>query len=76
MLFLIDLYRWLISPLLGSNCRYYPTCSHYAQDAIARHGVIQGGWLAACRIGRCHPWSAGGYDPVPEKNRQIIDSNG
>ena len=63
---LITGYRWFISPLLGPNCRFYPTCSCYAQEAIQRHGALPGSWLAARRIGRCHPWNPGGYDPVPE----------
>jgi putative membrane protein insertion efficiency factor len=63
---LIQLYRWFVSPLLGPNCRFYPTCSCYAQQALARHGVVRGSWLAARRICRCHPWNPGGYDPVPD----------
>ena len=63
---LITLYRWFVSPLLGPNCRFYPTCSCYAQEAIQRHGALRGSWLAARRIGRCHPWNPGGFDPVPE----------
>ena len=63
---LITGYRWFISPLLGPNCRFHPTCSCYAQGAIQRHGALRGSWLAARRIGRCHPWNPGGYDPVPE----------
>jgi putative membrane protein insertion efficiency factor len=63
---LIQLYRWFISPMLGSNCRFYPSCSCYAQQSIERHGAVRGCWLAVRRIGRCHPWNEGGYDPVPE----------
>ncbi|HVN41718.1 MAG TPA: membrane protein insertion efficiency factor YidD [Steroidobacteraceae bacterium] len=63
---LIQLYRWFVSPLLGQNCRFYPTCSCYAQESLARHGVLRGSWLAARRICRCHPWNPGGYDPVPD----------
>ncbi|MGB9661952.1 MAG: membrane protein insertion efficiency factor YidD [Moorellaceae bacterium] len=58
-------YQKLISPWLGKHCRFYPSCSDYACQAIARYGLYRGGWLAVKRIGRCHPWSEGGYDPVP-----------
>ncbi|HHO68329.1 MAG TPA: membrane protein insertion efficiency factor YidD [Gammaproteobacteria bacterium] len=68
MLLMISGYRVLLSPLLGNNCRYYPTCSCYAHTAIERFGVLKGGWLALRRIGRCHPWHEGGVDPVPEKH--------
>ncbi len=62
----IRAYQYLISPLLGPHCRFYPTCSSYAQTAIECHGVIRGGWLSLRRICRCHPWHVGGEDPVPE----------
>lgn len=65
-LFLIRSYQWLLSPVLGSNCRFHPTCSEYAAQAIATHGAARGGWLALRRIGRCHPWGGSGFDPVPE----------
>jgi uncharacterized protein len=63
---LIRLYQWTLSPLLGPCCRFYPSCSQYALEAIQRFGVLKGGWLALARLGRCHPWHAGGFDPVPE----------
>jgi len=62
---LVRLYRVAISPWLGRNCRYEPTCSEYAIEALRTHGAVRGGWLAAKRIGRCHPWGGSGYDPVP-----------
>lgn len=65
LLGLLNLYRYGISPMLGRNCRFYPSCSHYAHEAIERHGALHGGWLAAKRLGRCHPFHPGGYDPVP-----------
>ncbi len=63
---LIRCYQMFLSPLLGANCRYQPTCSHYAITAIERFGFWRGAWLAIKRIARCHPWHEGGYDPVPE----------
>lgn len=66
LLLLIAFYRYAVSPFLPSRCRYYPTCSSYADEAIRRYGAIQGGWLALKRIGRCHPWGSHGHDPVPE----------
>ncbi|WP_298844998.1 membrane protein insertion efficiency factor YidD [uncultured Roseobacter sp.] len=59
-------YRLLFSPWVGHNCRYQPTCSAYALEALDRHGALRGSWLAARRIFRCHPWGRSGYDPVPE----------
>jgi len=64
---LIKAYQYLISPLLGSNCRFVPSCSDYAQEAIQKRGAVVGLILSAKRLGRCHPWCAGGYDPVPKK---------
>lgn len=61
----IRIYRYAISPMMASHCRFYPSCSCYAQEAIETHGLLRGGWLSLCRLGRCHPWNPGGYDPVP-----------
>jgi hypothetical protein len=63
----IHLYRWTLSPFLGRQCRYHPTCSAYALQAIEQHGAWRGYALALRRILRCHPWGSSGFDPVPEK---------
>ena len=65
LLTLIRGYQYLFRPLLGANCRFAPTCSDYAREAILRHGAAKGTWLAVRRILRCHPYHSGGYDPVP-----------
>jgi putative membrane protein insertion efficiency factor len=65
LLALIRGYQYAISPLLGRNCRYLPTCSEYAAEAVTKYGAIKGGWLGVKRVCRCHPWHPGGYDPVP-----------
>jgi putative membrane protein insertion efficiency factor len=62
---LIRIYQLTVSPLLGPRCRFYPSCSHYALEALERFGFLRGSWLALKRIGRCHPWNPGGIDPVP-----------
>jgi uncharacterized protein len=61
----IRFYQWVISPFLPAACRYQPTCSAYAVEAVSRHGVFAGGWLALRRLLRCHPWGGSGFDPVP-----------
>lgn len=70
MIGLVRFYRFAISPWLGPRCRFEPTCSEYAIDAIGRHGPLAGGWLALKRILSCHPWGRTGYDPVPEVYRK------
>jgi putative membrane protein insertion efficiency factor len=65
LLVLVTGYRWLLSPVLGSNCRYCPSCSEYAIEALRRHGALLGLWLTLRRMLRCHPWGGHGYDPVP-----------
>ncbi|HZH25838.1 MAG TPA: membrane protein insertion efficiency factor YidD [Azospirillaceae bacterium] len=67
---LVVAYRWTLSPVLGRNCRFHPTCSQYALDALSKHGALKGGVLAAWRIVRCNPWGGMGYDPVPEPSRR------
>ena len=67
---LVRLYRVAISPWLGMNCRFQPTCSEYAIEALKQHGVFKGSWLAAKRIGRCHPRGGSGYDPVPGEEHE------
>jgi putative membrane protein insertion efficiency factor len=64
---LIQLYRYGISPFLGNHCRFHPSCSSYAIEAVQRHGSLHGSWLAVRRLSRCHPWHEGGLDPVPDK---------
>lgn len=63
----VRFYRLVISPLIGSNCRFQPTCSAYALEALSRHGGLRGGWLTLRRLVRCHPWGKSGYDPVPDE---------
>lgn len=63
--FVVRVYQIVLSPLLGPNCRYYPTCSQYALEALETHGSFRGVWLTLKRIARCHPWHEGGFDPVP-----------
>ena len=64
-LWLIRFYQRRLSPLLPAMCRFYPSCSEYARQAVERYGVLRGSWLALCRVVRCHPFNPGGYDPVP-----------
>ncbi len=64
--YLIRGYQLALSPMFGPSCRYYPSCSHYALEAVESHGAVRGSWLAAKRICRCHPFHEGGFDPVPK----------
>ncbi|MEO5574354.1 MAG: membrane protein insertion efficiency factor YidD [Gammaproteobacteria bacterium] len=70
LIILISSYRYLVSPLLGNHCRFYPSCSCYGQQAIRRHGALTGSWLTLRRLARCHPWHTGGFDPVPDLNAE------
>jgi uncharacterized protein len=65
LVLLIKAYRYAVSPMLGERCRFHPSCSAYAAEALERHGAGRGLWLAGARLCRCHPWHPGGYDPVP-----------
>jgi len=68
----IKAYQLVLSPYIGQHCRYTPTCSCYAIEAIDQHGSLKGGWLGLKRLLRCHPWAKGGYDPVPEHKHHSI----
>ena len=69
ILAVLHAYRRLVSPMLAPRCRFVPSCSAYAVEAVERHGAGRGSWLALRRVGRCHPFHAGGYDPVPSSAR-------
>ena len=73
---LIRIYQWTVSPLLGPRCRFHPSCSNYALEAINRFGMLRGGWLTVKRLGRCHPWHPGGFDYVPSSNGAPVDPLG
>jgi uncharacterized protein len=68
LVFVIQLYRHMISPLRPATCRFIPTCSQYAVDALTEYGLIKGGWLAVARLAKCGPWHRGGWDPIPERD--------
>lgn len=65
LIFMVKLYQWCLSPYIGSHCRFHPTCSSYAIEALNKHGAVKGSYLAVNRLIRCHPWGEGGHDPVP-----------
>ncbi|MGN6474704.1 MAG: membrane protein insertion efficiency factor YidD [Mycobacteriales bacterium] len=71
---LLHAYQRWVSPLFMPHCRYYPSCSSYAVTAVSRHGALRGGWLAMRRLSRCHPWHAGGVDPVPDSSNAVSTS--
>ena len=75
LLGLVALYRIAISPWLGANCRFEPSCSAYAMEALRVHGAFRGSVLTVRRIGRCHPWGGSGYDPVPGKEQDPVESD-
>lgn len=64
----VRVYQWTLSPFIGQQCRFEPTCSNYALEALSKHGAIRGGWLTLRRLLRCHPWGGWGYDPVPDRD--------
>jgi putative membrane protein insertion efficiency factor len=68
---LVKTYQWTLSPFIGWHCRYQPTCSNYALEALSKHGAIRGSWLTLRRLSRCHPWGGWGYDPVPARGETV-----
>lgn len=79
-IYVIELYRTMISPLRPPSCRFIPTCSHYAMEALAEFGFLRGTWFALVRLGKCGPWNQGGWDPIPQRSdsgcRHVADSGG
>ena len=78
LVFLIQLYRHMVSPLRPATCRFVPTCSQYAVDALSEYGLIRGSWLSAARLAKCGPWHRGGWDPIPDRHgcRASLDGAG
>jgi uncharacterized protein len=74
LIFLIELYRHTVSPLRLPTCRFTPTCSQYAVDALTEYGLVKGSWLTLIRLGKCGPWHRGGWDPIPERRPQVPGS--
>ena len=74
VIYLIQLYRHMVSPLRPATCRFMPTCSQYAVEALAEYGVLRGGWLAIARLAKCGPWHRGGWDPIPERHECRTDA--
>jgi putative membrane protein insertion efficiency factor len=72
MIALIKLYQTILSPFVGQHCRFYPSCSSYALEALEKHGTVRGLWLSIKRVSRCHPWHEGGVDPVPEPQKKQL----
>ena len=75
LLLLLKCYKLCISPFLGQNCRFYPSCSDYAREAVVAHGALKGSLLAGRRLCKCHPWNAGGFDPVPPAHHDCADAH-
>ncbi|WP_363321994.1 membrane protein insertion efficiency factor YidD [uncultured Serinicoccus sp.] len=75
LVWMVRIYQWTVSPLLGPVCRYYPSCSAYGVTALERHGPVRGGWLTVRRVLRCHPWAAGGVDHVPPRHTDASTSD-
>ncbi|BBZ50382.1 membrane protein insertion efficiency factor YidD [Mycobacterium heidelbergense] len=73
LVFLIQLYRHMVSPLRPATCRFVPTCSQYAVDALTEYGLVRGGWLSAARLARCGPWHRGGWDPIPDRQERRVN---
>jgi putative membrane protein insertion efficiency factor len=71
VIFAIELYRTYVSPMRLPTCRFSPTCSQYAVEALSEYGLVRGGWLAAVRLAKCGPWHRGGWDPIPERRRRV-----
>lgn len=76
LIYVIQLYRHMVSPLRPASCRFMPTCSQYAVDALTEYGAVKGGWLAVVRLLKCGPWHKGGWDPIPERGGDAHDSCG